>query len=233
MKFTEYVQGRDDHIRRHVAYLATKHGETLEEAANRSMARIWQQMDDNQNHALISAFRGERPLDVNRVNNVSLAHDIRQHGWGYTPTLGGYREKIRDPHTDKETGEGRNIENEESYFITGGQDKDAFREQILKLVQKYEQESAIIKYADDPIAHFIYNTGKEEPAGEWKPSSLAKFYTRMRKGPGSPVSPERPRKFTFANPDSEEPESKLEFHFEAAGDMTRSMLMAVDKLFQD
>jgi len=208
MKFKNYTENRDNHIDRHVQYLAAKHDETLQEAARRSLSRIWRQMDDGKNHAVITAFRGEKPLPQNRSANAILANDMRTFGWGFIPILGGFREKIRDD-SGEETGAEKDV-NEESFFATGTDDKTIFNKQLLSLIKKHEQEAAIIKYHDDPVAHLLNYDGSEVPLGQWKKDSLAQYYTKLQKGPED-------RKFTF----------------EAAGDLTRMALMSIDAMFND
>lgn len=206
-KFSEYVHGQDDRVRRYVCYLAHKHKETIEEAAVRSMGRVWKLMQDGVNHAIITAFRGERDLRTNRNLNISLEANIREFGWGYIPVLGGYGENVRD-ESGEPTGEWRDVD-EESYFVSSTDSKKEFRNRILSLLNddRYAQESAIVKYEDDPIAVLLYADGHEGILGKWSPGSLSKYYTKMKKGPPG-------RKFAF----------------EACGDVSRSTLMAVDQL---
>ncbi len=216
-RFIEYAQARDDRIRRYVVYLANIHNESLEEAAGRSMGHIWQQMSDGKNHAIITAFRGERELPDNRKVNNALAADIRRLGWGFVPVLGGYREKVRERaspaglhHVDpvgNETDAEIDVD-EESFFVTASNDRGSFKAQVTELVRKYIQQAALIKYGDDDVTYEILPSGQERALGQWKTDKLAQLYTKMKKGP-------RNRKFTF----------------EAAGDLTRSTLMAVDGFF--
>jgi hypothetical protein len=208
MKFKNYTENRERHIERYVAYLADKHGESLEEAARRSLARIWQQMSDGQNHAIITAFRGENKLPQNRNRNMALISDMRELGWGFTPVSGGFREKVQDLE-GQPTGEERDVD-EESFFVTGNDDSTVFKKQLLALAQKYNQDAVIVKYHDDPTAHMLDVDGSEEALGQWKKDDLAQYYTKMKKGPEN-------RKFTF----------------ESAGDLTRSTLMAIDIMFND
>ena len=208
MKFRNYAENRENHIERYVAYLANKNNETLEEAARRSLARIWQQMSDGLNHAIMTAFRGENTLSQNRNRNMSLMADMRDLGWGFTLVAGGFREKVQDAEGNP-TGEERDVD-EESFFITGGDDVETFKKQLLSLARKYNQDAVIVKYHDDPVAHMLDDDGTSEPLGQWKKDDLAQYYTKMLKGPEN-------RKFTF----------------EAAGDMSRSTLMAIDAMFND
>lgn len=206
--FTEHAMTKDGWVRRYIGYTANRDGVSIEEAAVRSLARIYKLiMDSNKPLAIMTAFRGERDLFANRLANKTLEDAIRAFGWGYTPVVGTYEETIRDTEGN-ETGEKRKVE-EESYFIVGSDDPKQFTERLQELCNKFEQESVIVKYPNDENAYLLYSNGSAEPLGVWSQNRLSQYYTRMKKGPAD-------RRFTF----------------EAAGDSSRMTLLAVDKYWE-
>jgi hypothetical protein len=66
---------------------------SLEEAARRSLGRVFGQVSGSPNTlVIITAFRGENTLAINRGRNARLSGDLRGYGWGFTPVLGGFVE---------------------------------------------------------------------------------------------------------------------------------------------
>lgn len=89
----------DDKIGRFIHMKANEWNVSITEAAARSMARLYGQITNNEKTVIIiTAFRHENSLKVNRGLNVSLGADIRKLGWGYTPVMGGFVEKIGRAH---------------------------------------------------------------------------------------------------------------------------------------
>jgi hypothetical protein len=84
---------------------------------------------------------------------------------------------------------------------------DRLREAILSLVRKYEQETAIIKYADFDAAFLLRNEAPRSARGAWSKDRLAQFYTRMRYGPDA-----LNRSFTFEHADDTTGSTKMAMH---------------------
>jgi len=203
--FSQYI--KSDRIRRYVEYKAQQDSVTYSEAASRSLSRMWHVFSQMEGKmvAILTAFRGERTLSQNRIKNQGLESDLRSFGWGYTPVLGGFEEKVRSDNGD-ETGETRKVDSEESYVVIADFSHDVTAN-IVSLLKKYGQEAAIIKYPGEEIAKLVDSNGIESNLGRWTPDQMAQYYTKMRKGPAN-----------------------RQFAFEAAGDSSRTTQMAVDKL---
>jgi hypothetical protein len=207
MTFREYMQ-QEDPIRRYVEYKAHQLGVTYEESARRSLARVYNTVTSGgQPMALLTAFRGEKPLPLNRLANKELESEMRSLGWGFIPVMGGFVEKVRDAQ-GKETGERKKIDGEESYLAVASR-PEGFRDTVLNLLHKYAQEAAVVKYPTSPDAFLLDDKGSETSLGKWSNNKMADYYTRMRKGPAG-----------------------RQFNFEAAGDASRTTMLAVDKFFE-
>lgn len=208
MNFTEYVINKANNIWRYIEYKASQDDVSLDEAARRSLSRAWQLSNDpSVNIAIITAFRGENDLPTNLSRNVQLSLDIRQAGYGFIPVAGGFVERIRDGQ-GKETGEEQKVE-ENSFFISSQDPPEQFKKTILELVNKYNQEAALVRYVGEEDAHLLNANGSQFKVGKWAIDKLADYYTRMVKGP-----PDR------------------EFVFEAAGDDSVMTQYAVKKFLE-
>jgi hypothetical protein len=205
--FQQFV--KEDSVRRYVEYKAHEWGVLYSEAARRSLGRVYDHITKNTDVpiAILTAFRGEKSLAANRSTNKALEADFRRLGWGFIPVVGGFVEKVRDAE-GKETGETKKIDGEESYFVTGDS-INGFRVRVLNLIHKYAQEAAVVKYPGNPDAYLLSDAGGETSLGKWSNNKMAEYFTRMRKGPAG-----------------------RQFNFEAAGDSSRTTMMAVDKFFE-
>lgn len=185
MKFSDYLAGKDKgDILPYIEYKAATSGITFQEAASRSLARVFSQIDSGDNVIVIlTAFRHERDITQNRELNRQLGSQIRQLGWGYTPVLGGYLE---------EGPEGQQRVHEESLFVNAKGDRGQVIPRVLELIGQYQQESALVKFPNDEQAYLLFANGETAPVGKWHadPKLMAQYYTRMRKGPEG-------RQFTF------------------------------------
>ena len=187
----------------YIWYLADGVESSVEEAARKSMSRAWTLAQRENCMALITAFRGERKYTHNSMLNRSLAHDIRQLGYGFTPVIGSYIENVKD-EDGNETGEKRRVF-EDSFIVSGGKDNKKFAQDMISLAAKYGQESVAVKHFGTNHATLYSLTGKEDrDIGVWNADTLSEIYTKMRKGPPDRI-----------------------FAFEAAGDESRSTVWAV------
>jgi hypothetical protein len=213
MSFKEFIS-KKEHVRRYVEYRSIIDNIPLEEAARRSLGHMWSIANDpEKNVAIITAFRHENTgiggdQSANFALNQQLLDDLRQMGYGSIPVAGGYKEDVLD-NEGRPTGEKRKVE-EDSFVVNGGNmDATKFREDMLELCRKYNQDAVLVKYSGGNEAYLLLKNGDEEKLGKWSPSKAAEYYTRMKKGP-----PDR------------------EFTFEAAGDLTRSTLMAMSAVLK-
>lgn len=208
--------------RLYAEYIAHTEDISIEEAARRSLARIFDIFTDPmRNAAIITAFRGENDLPTNRRLNRSLMRDIRRQGYGFTPVTGGWVEQTDDGGT-------REVE-EESLVVSGPvvetmyQDgpveapgvasAEQFQADILRWVRKYEQEGGLLKLAGSTDAVMLNPDGSSFTLGQWRLNDAAKYYTKM-KGGG-----QRGR--------------KIEFAFECAGSEDAALHQRVQRFFED
>ncbi len=95
---------------------------------------------------IVSAFRGENTYQKNLSRQNSLKSDVRSLGYGFIELIGHFIE------TNEETLKEVDV-TEESLCVIGNLQKetniavyeDTFMDNILKLAQKFNQESVIIK----------------------------------------------------------------------------------------
>ncbi len=208
MRFTDYLQQDSDRFARYLEYKAHQEGVGLEEAASRSLGRLFGQVGSSPNTLVImTAFRCENTLAINRGKNAQLSGDLRGFGWGFTPVLGGFVETV--------PGQGGQLQqqrvHEESFFVNASGDARQVTARVISLLKKYQQEAALVKYSGEEVASLLFPNGQASEVGRWQgdPKLMATYYTRMRKGQGN-------RQFTF----------------EAAGDDSISTRMAVDAYFR-
>jgi hypothetical protein len=201
----EYVAQQNSHTWRYIRYRAASDKVSLEEAARSSLGHMHQVANDlRKSIAIITAFRHENvDKGVNTALNQQLLFDIRKLGYGSIPVAGGFVEDILDDF-GKPTGEKKKVE-EGSFLINAGEiDPIKFHRDILSLVQKYNQDAALVRYVGEDVAKLIKKDGSEEIVGKWHSGQLSAYYTRMVKGPTN-------RQFTF----------------EAAGDLSVMTQMAI------
>ena len=204
MSFQDFLASHEEcDITRYIEYKASEQNVSLDEAAGRSLGKLFTKIQVSSNPlVIITAFRNERSLSDNRNLNRQLAADIRQLGWGYTPVLGGFLEKVDSEGQQKEI-----RVHEESFFVNATGSPQQVMSQVVNLLNKYQQEAALIKLPDNDQVLLLSANGATMPIGIWHadPQLMATYYTRMRKGPPN-------RQFTF----------------EAAGDDSRMTRMIVD-----
>jgi hypothetical protein len=190
MLFQDYLTKRQESdIVRYVEYMAAQQGISLDEAASRSLGRLFHQVEQSNNPlVIITAFRSERTLIANRSLNRLLAADIRSLGWGYTPVLGGFLEKTQDAQ-----GQQQEVRvHEESIFVNAAGNNQEVVRSVVGLLNKYQQEAALLKLPGNDQTLMLAANGDLSPVGVWNadPQLMATYYTRMRKGPSN-------RQFTF------------------------------------
>ena len=124
----------------------------------------------------------------NNKNMAALKNLIRSSGYGYIPTLGGYKERV----IDKKTGEETVVDTgtpEESLIIAARPEKglahQGLRELGVKLAKDFNQDSFLYKPAnsDDTKAYYITQDGSVDlEFPDITPNDLAQeYYTQLRK----------------------------------------------------
>jgi len=160
-------------------YLAQRDGISLEEAARRSLARTWELAQTGKVMVLITAFVQGLSPDKNTARNAVLASSIRDAGFGYTPLYGYWAYETQEP----ETGVTTKRKAREDTFLVSAPEKipnAELRSIVLRWLAKFNQEAAVVKYADSEIAYLLVANGEETQLGKWSINHLASIYSQMR-----------------------------------------------------
>lgn len=160
-------------------YLARRDGTSLEEAARRSLARTWELAQTGKVMVLITAFVQGLSPDKNAARNAVLASSIRDAKFGYTPLYGYWAYETQDP----ETGVTAKKKAREDTFLISAPSRipnGELRSIVFGWLQKFNQEAAVVKYADSDIAQLLVANGEEKPLGRWSINRLASIYSQMR-----------------------------------------------------
>jgi len=217
-----------DFPRRYTEFIAWSEKCSLEEAARRSLARMFGLFSDvKRNASIITAFRGGEDLSKmapearkkaevkllreNRGRNRQLMQDLRGMGYGFTPVLGGWVETSDD-------GDVRSVE-EESLVVSGpiveAVFADApveapgvsagvkFQADMHKLVKRYNQDGVLMKLSGATDLIVLLKGGQQINVGTWSMNKAAANYTKMRGGG------QRGVKFAFESAGSESSSTRL------------------------
>ncbi len=134
MTFTEFLQQDGHPFARYLEYKARQDGVGLEEAASRSLGRLFAKVSGSPNTlVIITSFRSENTLAVNKVRNAQLSSELRGLSWGFTPVLGGFVETIPDLHGQPQ----QQRVHEESYFVNASGDARQVTARVISLLGKY------------------------------------------------------------------------------------------------
>ncbi len=162
-------------------YLARRDGISLEEAARRSLARTWELAQTGKVMVLITAFVQGLPYEKNAARNAVLASTIRDAKFGYTPLYGFWAYDAADPETGLRT---KKKAREDTLLVSAPEriPNGELRSIVLSWITKFQQEAAVVKYADSDIANLLIANGEETPLGKWSINRLASIYSQMRAG---------------------------------------------------
>ena len=136
---------------------------------------------------------------LNRENRNKLKQVLRRSGFGYVPTLGGFKEKLTDPETgkaviDPETGDPVLVDTEfpERSFVVHsrkgdkGRSPEELRQLGLDIANQFNQDSILYKppNAVDPKAYYLTRNGEVDMVFEdLTVEDLDQiFYTQLAKG---------------------------------------------------
>lgn len=136
--------------------------------------------------------------NVNAANMKQLQSDLRSSGFGYIPTLGGYKEDLIDPETGDPVhdDEGKVVKvdterPENSVIVVArpkkGKDHNVLKQLGMELARKYNQDSFFYKppNEEDEGAHWIKSDGSVDMSfDKFTVNDLEQeFYTMMARGP--------------------------------------------------
>ena len=135
--------------------------------------------------ALITAFVQGLPFEKNVARNAVLASTIRDAKFGYTPLYGYWACEEADPETGGKT---RKKAREDTFLVSAPEriPNGELRSIVLRWIKKFQQEAAVVKYADADIANLLVANGEEMPLGKWSINRLASIYSQMRAGADTP-----------------------------------------------
>lgn len=124
----------------------------------------------------------------NLENREALKQQIRSAGFGFTPTLGGYKEKIEDEegtsYVDTDTPE-------HSFLIMARNDNprtdyNALKQFGIEMAKMYNQDSFFFKPPDnvDPNSYYIKQDGSVDMSftGRTYGDTNQEYYTQLAKG---------------------------------------------------
>ena len=176
--------------------------EMLGEAANKSLARIQQHVQDR-NIGIITAHRNTHTAEdkkkyaselagvpehrhdeyINAYRNSDLQGHIRNHGYGFVHIRGKYIEnkgEKNEHHGD-----------EHSFMVIGkkGNDHGELKNFLTKHGEKYGQDSILHKAHDSKEAHLIgtrdgewLKKGEHMSVGEFQPNMVGDYHSALRRG---------------------------------------------------
>lgn len=136
-----------------------------------SLGRILQHTQNvNRSFATITAFRTEDDIKTNKANTKKLAGEVRSAGYGYFWVKGFWKSS----DTGKEY-------KEDSIFIVGNENEgDKLKSHVKKWIRKYGQEAAVFKPEGKDMGYLLWQNGKLEKIGKFKPHTIGDAYSRLR-----------------------------------------------------
>jgi len=128
----------------------------------------------------------ESPLKANKARNRNLKAVLLRMGYGVTRVDGSYIENFDDMDNRKEV-------SEESFFVVNLKDDSDFNNNIVKLGQKFCQDSVLLipqGGGDEGSPAFLLGTneswpglGEKEPVGRFEGGKEAEFMSRVKGRP--------------------------------------------------
>ena len=136
------------------------------------LPRVWQHAESDRPIALLTAFRGEYDREENVQRNKALAAIIRKLGYGFF-FVDGYW--IENQGTDNEE-----HVSEDSLFVIAPEGTDEkFRQQIIELGGKYNQDGVLVKDKDGAKV-YDKSGGVMFDVGTLSPGKAGEVYTKLR-----------------------------------------------------
>lgn len=170
--FEEVEPPQNVNGKRFVKMVVSKIDESNKQLNEASLSRVWQHAESDRPIALLTAFRGEYDREENVRRNKALAATIRKLGYGFFFVDGYWIENAGTPQEVHVA--------EDSIFVIApkGSDED-FKQKMLQLGAKYNQEGVLIKTTDGAKVYDT-NGGVMFDVGTLKPGKVGEIYTRLR-----------------------------------------------------
>ena len=135
---------------------------------------------DDVNVCFITAYKYNRPEEENAKLNEELYKDLRRLGYGLSKSMGGYKYKDDDAKDQ--------IGHEPSFKVAARNNSEEFKEDMLALGRKYDQESILLKLPGEDAAYYLSATGEIDSkfntikhANPQDPSTFEYGYTQLAK----------------------------------------------------
>ena len=141
-----------------------------------SLSRVYQHFNSDRPIGLMSAFRGEYPLEENTKRNYELAKLVRGAGYGFVWVDGTFIEnkgKSNEEHVS-----------EVSLMIVGKDGQEGLKEDLVRWARQFDQDAVVFKpESEQKIAYLIGQRGEIlDTMRNQKFDRIATIYTRLRRG---------------------------------------------------
>jgi len=144
-----------------------------------SLSRIYQHSQES-NMGMITAYRGQYPVEQNEKRNSQLVSDIRSAGFGYVSVTGFY---VENPGTPEE----RKVREKSFLVISSANDSGRLKHFLMRSGVKYDQDSVLYKDASRDDAILIGTASGRWPGlntevsvGKWSANKVGSYYTQMK-----------------------------------------------------
>lgn len=139
------------------------------------LSRVFSHFKSDRPVGIITAFRGEYPVEENTKRNQQLASKLRSEGFGYVWVDGAW---IENKGTDDEE-----TVSEVSLMIIGQKGEgDKLFNFLQQAAQTYDQEAFVFKGEDQHIGVYSGSGEKEMEFSEIRMDQVADVYSRLRSG---------------------------------------------------
>lgn len=119
-----------------------------------SLSRIHQHSIEHDT-GFITAYRGDESKKINKMKNKALAGMLQSMGYGITAVKGSYIENYGTSDA-KEVGEN-------TYFVTDIKDKGKLKKDLMKLGEKFNQDSVLFVTKGGDVSTLIGTNNAEFP----------------------------------------------------------------------
>lgn len=125
---------------------------------------------ENSNVAIMSTHRTENTDEVNTNNDTQFVNEMLQSNFNFTEAKGGFIENL---------GKENETASVEKSFMIWSENAEALKKKVMKLLKKYNQESALWMTEDDPMGYFLEPSGKLEKVGAFVPNEKGEYFTQV------------------------------------------------------